>query len=139
MTKAIKKTNITKAKTVKRVANTKAKAPRKNAKKAEVVELKPRTGNVINMDWKKKAKLGGGGNGDALDTALRNAWLGYDTPEQAYVEICKENDIDPKRWWNTSAGAIMNHGMRRMNLGNVLRARIGKKIKVTVRGKAITI
>lgn len=134
MTTKNTKTKAKSSKTTKRVAN--AKAPKKNAKPAEVLVLEkpaPRVGNVINKDWKTKAKTAGGGNGDALDTAMRNAWLGADTPEAAYLSLCDENGVDSGRWMH------LNHGMRRMNLGNVLRGLLKKGQKVTVRGKAIKI
>lgn len=119
-------------KITKRVA--KAKSPKKNAKPAEILPLEkpaPRVGNVINKDWKTKAKTAGGGNGDALDTAMRNAWLGADSPEAAFLALCDENGVDSGRWMH------LNHGMRRMNLGNVLRGMLGRGEKVTIRNKAI--
>lgn len=128
------KNTKTKAKATKRVA--KAKTPKKNAQPAEVLVLEkptPKTGNVINRDWKAKAKTAGGGNGDALDTAMRNAWLGADTPEVAFLSLCDENGVDSGRWMH------LNHGMRRMNLGNVLRGMLKRGEKVTIRGKNIKI
>ena len=118
--------------TTKRVA--KAKSPKKNAQPAEVLPLEkpaPKVGNVVNRDWKAKAKTSGGGNGDALDTAMRNAWLGADSPDEAFFSLCDENGVDSGRWMH------LNHGMRRMNVGNVLRGRLKRGEKVTVRNKAI--
>jgi len=126
------KTKANATKTTKRIA--KAKTPKKNAQPAEILPLAkpaPRVGNVINAEWKTKAKTAGGGNGDMLDVEMRNAWLGADSPEQAYLSMCDENGVDSSRWMH------LNHGMRRMNLGNVLRGLIKKGQKVTIRGKAI--
>lgn len=128
------KTKAKTAKTTKRVA--KAKSPKKNAKPAEILPLEkpaPRVGNVINKDWKAKAKTAGGGNGDKLDIEMRNAWLGAETPEAAFLALCDENGVDSGRWMH------LNHGMRRMNLGNVLRGMLGRGEKVSIRGKSIKI
>lgn len=65
--------------------------------------------------------------GDVLAVALKKA-KDQDIPLET---IHLENDIAPERWCN------LNPGQRRMNLGNVLRARFKKGEKVYVDGKLI--
>lgn len=52
--------------------------------------------------------------------------------EREYAKICKDNGIDPDRWWR------LNTGMQRMNLGNVLRARYNRGEAVFIDGNNIT-
>lgn len=47
------------------------------------------------------------------------------------AKVAKENDIDFKRW------ADLNPGMQRMNLGNMLRSRAHRGLRVIVLGKTV--
>jgi hypothetical protein len=75
--------------------------------------------------------------GDEISELLSAAVLTTDEKgrevldEKAYLDVCAENDLDPMKWDH------LNNGMRRMNLGNVLRGRYRKGEEVVINGRKI--
>lgn len=85
--------------------------------------------SVVRQPYKDyyKSKGSGQGNGDRLDVALRDALEG---DENCLPRVAKENNVP---WvWN-----VLNRGLQRMNLTNVLRARVKRGEKISVLGKTI--
>lgn len=89
-----------------------------------------KNGSVVLQCYKAKAGRGGVLCHDALGAALTDAFLGEKTPRDACDAILAENGLDVGRW------AGKNPGQLRMNLGNVLRARVRNGFEVHVRGKS---
>lgn len=88
----------------------------------ETVEKK----DVVPSTYREKYKDSGGTCGDLIASELqRIAKDGID----ALVSVQVENGIERTRW------ADFNHGMRRMNLANVLRGRFLKGETVSILGK----
>lgn len=102
----------------------KAEAPKAEAPKTE--KKTTGIGNIVKEEYRKK--YGKGGNcGDALATAMKAAdEVGHD-----YQKVAIENGVDIGRW------AHLNAGQQRMNLSNVLRAKMRKGEDVTVNGKKV--
>jgi len=93
----------------------------------EVDQVDPSTGNVIGKDY--RSKYGRDQNcGDQVVAAFKDAVVGDDEDARcdALRAVANANDINYDRW------SHLNIGMRRMNLGNVLRGMIK-------RGEAVTI
>lgn len=101
------------------------KASGKKAKKAAV----PANKSVVRKEYKAEYKktASGQGNGDRLDQAIRDYMEGDGA---SYPKLAKENNV-PFVW------QVLNPGLQRMNLTNVLRARIRRSEKVTVDGKTV--
>lgn len=100
------------------------KAKKDKAAKAAV----PANKSVVKKSYKDvyKAKGSGQGCGDALDRALKDALDG----DCSLPKIAKENAV-PFLW------QVLNPGLQRMNLSNVLRAKLKRGEKVSVEGKNI--
>ena len=108
--------------------------PKGTEKPAEVLELpapeadkQPKGSSVIRPFYKAKYAAQGGNNTDPIAKALTSLWLASpEMQQEAYVDTCRDNGLDPQRW------AHLNPGMKRMNLGNVLRGMIrnGESVKI---------
>lgn len=113
----------------KKASNTNKK-PRSKKDKAAKSAL-PSNKSVVKKVYKDiyRTKGSGQGNGDALDIALRDALEG---DSGCLSKLSKENGV-PFVW------QVLNPGLQRMNVSNVLRAKINRGEKVTVLGKNVRI
>lgn len=95
------------------------------AKKAAIIANK----SVVRQPYKDQYRTKGSGQGcgDRLDVAIRDALEG---DEASLTKIAKANNI-PYVW------QALNRGLQRMNLSNVLRARVKRGESVDVLGKKI--
>lgn len=109
------------------------KAPRPASNSNKKAKAKksalPSNKSVVKKPYKDiyRTKGSGQGCGDRIDIALRDALEG---DEAILPKIAKENNV-PWVW------AILNRGLQRMNLANVLRARVKRGEKISVLGKTI--
>lgn len=105
--------------------SSRASGKKAKAKKAAVTQNK----SVVKRPYKEayRTKGSGQGCGDRLDVAMKDALEG---DEAAMVKIAKSNNV-PFVW------QVLNKGLQRMNLTNVLRAIIKRGGKVDVMGKTI--
>lgn len=106
----------------------KATGSKKVAKKvtddAQKKDAPVRGGGVVPPEFRKEYAAHGGNNGDDIAALLKDADLGA---------VATANGIDLNRW------AGKNHGMVRMNLGNVLRGMVRRGEKVTIGGKSVKV
>lgn len=81
---------------------------------------------VRRREYAKKYRQNGGHCGDDVGAELTAF---FQSDSHAYEILCRDNNIDPKRW------AHLSRSQQRMNVGNVLRGRWrnGKTIKVDAR------
>lgn len=88
--------------------------------------------SIVKKKYKKLYRPTKDTNGDDFAEALHAALFpdGEEFDIAAFNAACRANDIDPKRW-----AKLKNNGMRRMNLGNVLRGMIRREVKVTLGNK----
>lgn len=103
----------------------KAKGKKQKAAKAGIIANKSVVKKVYKEQYKTKGS--GQGNGDRLDIAMKDA---LEADDNALGKIAKENGIQ-FNW------GILNKGLQRMNLSNVLRGRIDRGEPVKVLGKSI--
>lgn len=105
--------------------NKKSGGKKAKAKKAAIVANK----SIVRQPYKDayKTKGSGQGCGDRLDVAMRDALEG---DSAALTKVAKSNNV-PFVW------AGLNPGLQRMNLTNVLRARVKRGEKIDVMGKTI--
>lgn len=88
----------------------------------------PETKSIVPDGFKSKYKAFGGSCGDEMAEVLGKT-VKTDKGKvdvTALEEVMAQNDIDTDRWSN------LNIGQRRMNLGNVLRARVKRGESVTI-------
>lgn len=110
------------------------------ATKAELAELLAEnsedegtaTKSIVPTGFKDKYKAFGGSCGDEMAGVLAETVKGEKGKVDiaALEEVMAQNGIDTDRWSN------LNVGQRRMNLGNVLRARVKRGESVTIGSEA---
>lgn len=103
----------------------KSSGKRVRAKKAAVIQNK----SVVRKEYKAQyaKSTTGQGNGDRLDVAMKD---GLEGDPDALRKIAKSNNV-PFVW------QALNPGLQRMNLTNVLRARVKRGEKVDILGKTV--
>lgn len=89
---------------------------------------------VVKEKYKKKYAPHGGNCGDGLaETLTTYRKRSGKSSEVAFVNVCRENKIEPNRWAETK-----NNGLKWMALSNVLRRRIRKQEAVSIDGVSVT-
>lgn len=90
------------------------------------------SGEIVKTKYKKLYAPNGGNCGDALAKTLTLYRANAANTETAFIKVCNENKIDPKRWEGR------NHGLQWMALSNILRNRVRKGQAVTISGASVT-
>jgi len=141
--KAIKPTKA-KAPKAKKPAKAKAKATKSDEDgEEEEGDAGPGNSGVMRYNYYKQYRANGGSCGDGLAEAMAAYCQMADTGKtgkanrtitdiERVLEVASENGIDAKAKWGH-----LNNGMVRMNLSNVLRAKLAKGEKVTINGKKV--
>jgi hypothetical protein len=139
--KAIKPAKAKAAPKAKKPAKAKAAPASEDGDEEEVTG--PSNSGVMGYSYYKQYRANGGSCGDGLAESMAGFCQMADTGKtgkanrtvtdlERVLEVANENGIDAKAKWGH-----LNNGMVRMNLSNVLRARLAKGEKVTVNGKRV--